>query len=145
MTSGHKLLTFMDAFLGYNQIRMAPKDHEYTASIMDRGVYCHKVMPSDLKNSDAIYQRMINQMFEYHIRRNMEVYVDMIVKSKVSNTHLGDLTETFRKPKRFSMRLNPIKCTFGVSSGKFLGFIIHQRGICMNPKMTQAITKMQSP
>lgn len=55
----------------------------------------------------------------------MEVYMDMIVKSKVTNTHLGDLTKTFLKPRRFGMLPNPIKCTFGVSSGKFLGFIIH--------------------
>lgn len=60
MTLGHKLLTFMDAFSGYNQICMAPKDHKHTASIMDRGVYYHKVMPSGLKNVGATYQRMIN-------------------------------------------------------------------------------------
>ena len=65
----------------------------------------------------------------------MEVYVDnMIVKSKSTSTHLTDLVETFQTLKWFNMRLNPLKCIFEVRSCKFLGFIIHQRGIDANPE-----------
>ena len=65
----------------------------------------------------------------------MEVYVDdMLVKSKEEFAHLDDLQETFSTFKQYQMKLNPIKCTFGVVSGKFLGFIVSQRGIKANPK-----------
>lgn len=69
----------------------------------------------------------------------------MIVKSRSASTHLTDLTETFRILKRFDMRLNPSKCVFGVRSDKFLGFIIHHRGIGTNPEKVQAIIEMQPP
>ena len=88
----HKLLTFMDAFLGYNQIKMVEKDQKKTAFIMSRGLYCYKVMPFGLKNAGAIYQRLVNKMFNKKISRNMEVYVDdMLVKSKEELAHLDDL------------------------------------------------------
>ena len=76
----------------------------------------------------------------------MEVYVDdMIIKSRSASTHLTDLAETFQTLREFNMRLNPSKCTFGVRSGKFLGFIIHQRGIDANPEKIWAIKEMQPP
>ena len=59
-TAGHKLLTFMDAFLGYNQIQMAEKDQEKTAFITSQGLYCYQVMPFGLKNAGATYQRLVN-------------------------------------------------------------------------------------
>ncbi|XP_064971612.1 uncharacterized protein LOC135616355 [Musa acuminata AAA Group] len=76
----------------------------------------------------------------------MEVYVDdMIVKSCTTAAHLTDLAETFATLRRYGMRLNPIKCAFGVSSGRFLRFIIHERGIDANPEKVQAIISMQAP
>ena len=63
-TSGHELLTFMDAFFGYNQIRMASEDEEKTASITHRGLYCYRVMPFGLKNAGATYQRLVNKIFK---------------------------------------------------------------------------------
>ncbi|XP_065007552.1 uncharacterized protein LOC135638367 [Musa acuminata AAA Group] len=76
----------------------------------------------------------------------MEVYVDdMIVKSREAGTHLADLAEAFATLRKFGMRLNPTKCAFGVTSGKFVGFIVHQRGIDADPEKVQAIIDMQSP
>ena len=89
---------------------------------------------------------MVNQMFNTQIGRNMEVYVDnMLVKSKEVESHLNDLEETFENLRRYQMRLNPAKCAFGVSSRKFLGFMISQRGIEANPKKVKAILEMTSP
>ena len=95
-TAGHKLLTFMDAFSGYNQIKMAEEDQEKTAFIISQGLYCYNVMPFGLKNVGATYQRLVNKMFNNKIGRNMEVYVDdRLIKSKEELTHLNDLRETF--------------------------------------------------
>ena len=90
------LLMFMDAFSGYNQIKMAEEDQEKTTFITSQGLYCYKVMPFGLKNAGTTYQRLVNKMFSKWIERNMEVYVDdMLVKSKEEITHLDDLKETF--------------------------------------------------
>ncbi|KAJ8477085.1 hypothetical protein OPV22_020812 [Ensete ventricosum] len=145
-TSGHQLFSFMDAFSGYNQIQMAPRDKRNTAFITHNGTYCYKVMPFGLKNAGATYQRLVNRMFKDQVGRNMEIYVDdMIVKSRHAETHLSDLEETFRTLRKYRMRLNPTKCTFGITAGKFLGFIVHQRGIDANPDKIKAIQEMQSP
>ena len=83
--AGDKLLAFMDAFSGYNQIKMTEEDQEKTAFITSQGLYCYKVMPFGLKNAGATYQKLVNKMFSKQIRGNMEVYVDDIfVKSKKS-------------------------------------------------------------
>ena len=82
-------------------------------------------MPFGLKNAGATYQRLVNKMFSKQIDRNMEVYVDdMLIKSKEELTHLDDLRETFAMLKQYQMKLNPVKCVFGVALGKFLGFMV---------------------
>ena len=145
-TAGHKLLTFMDAFSGYNQIKMAEEDQEKTAFITSQGLYCYKVMPFRLKNAGATYQRLVNKMFNRQIGRNMEVYMDdMFVKSKEKLAHLDNLRETFATLKQYQMKLNLSKCVFGVASSKFLGFMVSQKGIEANPEKVQAIINMVSP
>ena len=145
-TTGHKLLTFMDAFSGYNQIKMAKEDQEKTAFIMSQGLYCYKVMPFGLKNIGETYQRLVNKMFNKQIRRNVKVYVDdMLVKSKEGLAHLDDLKETFATLRQYQMKLNPSKCAFGVASGKFLGFMVSQKGIKANSKKVRAILDITSP
>uniref|UniRef100_A0A2N9GJG2 Reverse transcriptase domain-containing protein n=1 Tax=Fagus sylvatica TaxID=28930 RepID=A0A2N9GJG2_FAGSY len=145
-TAGHKLLTFMDAFSGYNQIVLDESDQEKTSFITSRGLFCYKVMPFGLKNAGATYQRLMNKMFHDQIVRNVEVYVDdMLVKSKEEDGHLDDLRETFETLRKYQMKLNPSKCAFGVYSGKFLGFMVSQRGIEANPDKIKAILEMQPP
>ena len=145
-TAGHKLLTFMDTLFRYNQIQIAEEDQENTAFITSQGLYCYQVMPFGLKNASATYQRLVNQIFEKQIGRNVEVYVDdMLVKSKEEEDHLDDLRKTFNMLKQYNMKLNPSKCAFGVSSGKFLGFMVSQRRIEANPETVKAILEMSSP
>jgi len=125
LTVGHKLLSFMDTFSGYNQILMDEDDQEKTSFVTSQGLYCYKVMPFGLKNTGATYQRLVNRMFSHHIGRNVEVYIDdMLVKSKDEANHLDDLKETFSTLRKYHMKLNPAKCVFIVASGKFLGFIV---------------------
>jgi hypothetical protein len=145
-TAGHEVLSFMDAFFGYNQIQMAESDQEKTSFMTYRGLYCYKVMPFGLKNAGATYQRLVNKMFQAQIGRNMEVYVDdMLVKSLTSHNHVADLAEAFDTLRKYHMKLNPQKCSFGVDSGKFLGFMVSQRGIEANPDKVRAILEMPSP
>ena len=144
--TGYKLLTFMDAFSGYNQIKMVEEDQEKTTFITSQGLYCYKVMPYGLKNAGATYQRLVNKMFSKQIGRNMEVYVDdMLVKRKEEFAHLDDLQETFTTLKQYQMKLNPSKCAFGVASRKFLGFMVSQRRVEANLEKVQAILDMTSP
>ena len=144
--AGHKLLTFMDAFWGYNQIKMVEEDQEKTTFITSQGLYYYKVMSFGLKNARATYQRLVNKMFSKQIGRNMEVYVDdMLVKSTEELTHLDDLKETFVTLRQYQMKSNPSKCAFGVASWKFLGFMVSQRGIEANLEKAQAILDIASP
>ena len=84
-------------------------------------------------------------MFSEQIGRNMEMFVDdMLVKSKEVESHLDYLEETFKTLRRYQMKLNPTKCVFGVSSGKFLGFMVSQQGIEANLEKVKAILKMTS-
>ena len=132
---GHSLLSFMDAYSRYNQICMYPGDEEKTSFITDQGTYCYRVMPFGLKNTEATYQRLVNQIFKGLIGNSMEVYVDdILVKSKEEADHLTHMAEAFHILKRYQMKLNPAKCAFGVSSGKFLGHLISRLGIEANPK-----------
>lgn len=145
-TSGDEILYFMDAYSGYNQISMHPPDEEHTCFRTDMGLYCYKVMPFRLKNAGATYQRLVNRMFRDLIGKNMEVYVDdMLVKSKKADWHVQDRGECFTILKRYHMKLNPLKCSFGVSSGKFLGFIVNSRGIEANPEKIKTLIEMKSP
>ena len=136
----------MDAFSGYNQIRMHEDDREKTSFVTSQGLFCYRVMPFGLKNAGAAYQRLMNRMFATQIGRNVQVYVDdMLVKSQQEEDHLKDLKETFDTLRFYNIKLNPGKCTFGVTAGKFLEFMVSQRGIEANPDKIRAIMEMKSP
>ena len=103
-------------------------------------------MSFGLKNARATYQRLVNHMFRPQIGWNVEVYVDdMLVKSAREAQHLNYLQETFDTLRWYKIKLNPSKCAFGIASGKFLGFMISQRGIETNPNKIQAILNMEPP
>ena len=116
----------MDTYSGYNQIPMHVPDQEHTSFITDSGLYCYKVMSFSLKNAGATYQRLVNMMFKEQIGKTMEIYVDdMFVKSKTVADHVAHLANIFAILKRYQMKLNPLKCAFGVASEKFLGFMVN--------------------
>uniref|UniRef100_A0A2N9HH77 Uncharacterized protein n=1 Tax=Fagus sylvatica TaxID=28930 RepID=A0A2N9HH77_FAGSY len=145
-TAGHDRMSFLDAFQGYHQIALSTEDREKTAFITPLGIYCYKVMPFGLKNAGATYQRMVTKMFKDQIGRTMEIYIDdMVVKSRLSQNHLKDLTETFRVLRLHKLRLNASKCVFGVGSGKFLGFMVSHRGIEVNPDQIKVIQELKAP
>ena len=144
-TAGHEILSFMDAFSGYNQISMDPDDQEKTSFVTAQGTYCYRVMPFGLKNAGATYQRLVNRMFQKQLGATMEVYIDdMLVKSTTADLHIAHLSEAFQILRNYNMKLNPAKCAFGVSVGNFLGFIVNHRGIEANPDKIKAVLDMPS-
>ncbi|TYK16284.1 uncharacterized protein E5676_scaffold21G00550 [Cucumis melo var. makuwa] len=123
-TIGHEALSFMDRSSGYNKIRMALSDEEMTAFRTPKGIYCYKVMPFGLKNAGTTYQCAMKKVFDDMLHKYVECYVDdLMVKSKRRQDHLKDLKVVFDRLREYQLRMNPLKCAFGVTSGKFLGFI----------------------
>jgi len=109
---------------------MHPADEEKTSFITEIGTYCYRAMPFDLKNAGVTYQRMMDKVFKHQLGRIMEGYVDdMLVKSMTFEQHLQDLREVFQVLESHSMKLNPSKCMFAIRRGKFLGFLVSNRGI----------------
>ncbi|KAL0361043.1 UNVERIFIED_CONTAM: Transposon Tf2-12 polyprotein [Sesamum radiatum] len=145
-TTGYEALSFMDGSSRYNQIRMSPKDEECMAFRTPKGIYCYKVMPFRLKNVGATYQRAMQNIFDDMLHKNVECYVDdLVVKTKKREKHLADLQIIFDRLRKYNLKMNPLKCAFGVSSGKFLGFIVRHRGIEVDPAKVDAIQKMPPP
>uniref|UniRef100_A0A2N9GJR4 RNase H type-1 domain-containing protein n=1 Tax=Fagus sylvatica TaxID=28930 RepID=A0A2N9GJR4_FAGSY len=125
--SGHARLSFLDAFQGYHQISMSAADQDKIAFITPKGTYYYKVMSFGLKNAGATYQRLVTKMFEHMIGKTVEVYIDnMLVKSLREENHVANLLQVFNILRESRLRLNASKCTFGVSSGKFLGHLVQR-------------------
>ena len=88
---------------------------------------------------------MMTRMFELQLGKNIEIYIDdMVVKSKMVSEHLGDLRAIFEILRKYKLRLNASKCSFSVGSGKFLGYMVTQRGIEVNLDQIKAINNLQS-
>lgn len=144
--SGYKTLSFMDAYSRYNQIRMDPLDAPKTAFMTNTKNYHYEVMSFGLKNAGTTFQRSMDATFSQQIGRNLEVYIDdLVAKTKEGRSHADDLEEILSQVRKYRIRLNPAKCSFGVQAGKFLGFLLTRRGIEANPEKCQAIISMRSP
>ena len=125
---------------------MDPDDQEKTSFVTGQGTYCYRVMPFGLKNARATYQRLVNRMFQKQIGTSMEVYIDdMLVKSTIAELHIAHMSEAFQILREYNMKLNPAKCAFGVSTEKFLGFIVNNRGIEANLDKIKAVLDMPPP
>ena len=144
--AGSSMFSFMDGYSGYNQICMAAKDAEKTAFRTPIGNFCYTVMPFGLKNAGATYQRTMTTIFHDMIHEEMEDYVDdIVVKSKTRTGHLRLLEQVFEICKKYKLRMNPMKCAFGVSAGKFFEFLVHHKGISVDPAKATAIATMKRP
>ena len=127
--SGCALLSFLDAYSGYNQIKMHSLDEDKIAFMGEMANYCYRVMPFGLKNAGATYQRLMDRILVSMLGRNVHAYVDDIVVTSVEEKrHQGDLEELFVMINKYRLKLNPEKCVFGVKAGKFLGFLLTERG-----------------
>jgi hypothetical protein len=146
--SGHKVLTFLDGNAGYNQIFMGGEDM-YKMDFRGPGfvgLFEWVVMAFGLKNAGSTYQRAMNLNFHELLGIVVEVYiVDIVVKTASLDYHLADLCLAFEKMRQYELKKNPFKCAFGVSAGKFVGFIIHEQGIEIDPKQVESMNKVKAP
>ena len=109
------------------------------------GLFEWVVMTFGLKNAGATYQRAMNLIFQDLFGVILEVYIDdVVIKSAGLDSHLADLRLALERMRRYGLKMNPLKCAFGVSAGKFLGFIIHEKGIEIDPKRFEAMRKVEA-
>ena len=145
-TVSHPQMSFLDAFQGYHQIPLAQDDQEKTAFVTPIRNYHYKVMPFGLKNAGSTYQRMMTRMFEPQLGKNIEIYIDdMVVKSKVEFKHVDDLGSIFEILRKHRLRLNASKCSFGIGSGNFLGYMVTHCIIKVDHNQIRAINNLQPP
>ena len=145
-STGHGMLSFLDAFSGYHQIPMYSSNAEKTTFITPHGLFCYNVIPFGLKNVGATYQRLVNKMFRPLLGKTMEVYIDnMLVKSKEHPDHPTHLQEIFELLRAYGIKINPSKYAFGVSADRFLGFMVTQRGIEASPDQLKVILESSAP
>src|SRR3954471_1184711 len=118
--AGFEYLSMLDGYSGYNQIFIADEDVPKPAFRCPGalGTYEWVVMPFGLKNAWATYQRAMNSMFHNFIDKFMQVYIDDIV-----------IKSNSEYPLKCGLKMNPLKCAFGVHAGDFLGFMVHKKGI----------------
>ena len=139
-TVGYHRMSFLDAFQRYHHIPLALGDQEKIDFVTSTRNYHYKVMPFSLKNVGSTYQRMMTRI------KSIKVYIDdMVVKSKVVSEHVGYLENIFEILRKHRLRLNASKCSFGVGSGKFMGYMVTHQGIEVNPDQIKAINSMQPP
>jgi hypothetical protein len=145
-TEGCTRLSFLDAYSGYNQIKLKKEDEEKTAFITPYDMFCYQGMPFGLKNAGATYQRMMQNCLRSQIGHNIQVYIDdVVITTRKEESLISDLAETFDNLNRYKLKLNLTKCSFGVSAGQLLGFLVSARGIEANPEKIQAILTMGKP
>ena len=103
-------------------------------------------MTFGLKNAGATYQRAMNLIFHDLIGKIVEIYIDdVVVKSSSEHQHLADLRAVLERARKYGLKMNPSKCAFGASAGKFLGFMVHERGNEVNPDRVKAIKEVGPP
>jgi hypothetical protein len=145
-TGGCKLLSFLNAYSGYNQIRPKEEDEVKTSFLTPYGVFCYRTMPFGLKNAGDTCQRMMQKCLATQIGKNVQVYIDdIVITTKQGPSLIDDLRETLDNLDKSRLKLNPTKCSFGVHAGELLGYLVSARGNKANPEKIQAIVTMRKP
>ena len=138
------MFSFMDGYNGHDQIRMAAKDAKKTTFRTPIRNFYYTVMPFGLKNAGAPYQQTMTAIFHDMMHREMEDHVDdIVVKSKTRARHFQVFQQVFERCRKYKLCMNPMKCAFGVSTRKFLRFLVHHRGISVDLAKATTIAIMK--
>jgi len=146
--AGFEYLSMLDGYSSYNQIFIAEEDVSKTAFRCPGALGCYEwlVMSFGLKNAGTTYQRAMNSMFHDFIEDFMQVYIDdIIIKSSSEDKHLDHLRRSFERMRQYGLKMNSLKCAFGVCASDFLGFVVHKKGIKIYQNKTKAIMETKAP
>jgi hypothetical protein len=139
-----EILSLLDMFSGYHQIRVRRQDEEKTSFITPFRTFCLIRMQKGLKNAGCTFSRMIAIVLHPQLRRNILAYVDdIVVKSVQRRDHISDLAETFANLRAANLRFNPEKCVFDIHKGKILECLVSTKGIEANLDKIKALIEMQ--
>ncbi|CAL2266539.1 unnamed protein product [Prunus armeniaca] len=144
----NQMLSFMGGNAGYNQIMVANEDIHKSVFMCPGhiGAFEYVVMPFDLKNARATYQRAMNSIFHDMAGHSLEVYIDdVVIKSPEKGNHVSNLKKAFLRMRQHKLKMNPMKCVFRVQAGNFLGFLVPQRGIEIDKNKAKSIIEALSP
>ena len=146
LAARNSMFLFMDGYSGYDQIHMAARDAEKTTFKTPIGNFYYIVMPFDLKNAGDMYQRTMTAIYHDMMHKEMEDYVDdIMIKSKTRAGHFQVLERVFERCRKYKLRMNRMKCAFRVFAGKFLGFLVHHKGISVDLAKATSIATLKRP
>jgi hypothetical protein len=144
--TGSGMISMLDGFLGYNQIRLKAEDRHKTTFTTPWGTFEYLRMPFGLSNARATFQRAMDYAFRGLIAKLIEIYPDdLTVFSKDGKTHINHLRQVLDRCREFGISLNPAKSVFGVTEGKLLGHIISKEGVKLDLERVEAISKVPLP
>ena len=143
--ASHDMYSFLDGFNGYNQVCMHLDDEDKTAFITDWGVYVAVVMMFGLKTAPTTFQRTIKEIFGEYIPAFMQVFLDDFAVYGTGAEHLAHLWLYLERCRTSRLSVNLAKCAFGITNGTFLGHIISQDGIVVDPHKVKTIMDAPPP
>jgi ribonuclease HI len=144
--AGSQMMSLLDGFSGYNQIKVKRADKYKTTFITRWGTFAYERMPFGLSNAGATFQRAMQLAFDDLIGKIIQIYLDdLTVYSKIRSDHFGHLRKVLMRCRKFGISLNPSKSIFGVTEGKLLGHIVSDSGISIDPERIVAILNLPAP
>jgi hypothetical protein len=144
--AGSQMMSLLDDFFGYNQIKVKRADKYKTTFITRWGTFSYECMPFGLSNVGATFQRAMQIDFDDLTDKIIQIYLDDLnMYSKNQSDHFGHLKKGLMRWKKFSISLNPYKYIFGVTKGNLLGHIVSDLGISIDPERIAGILNLPSP
>ena len=146
LLSGAKYFSTLDLASGYWQVKMSPESIEKTAFVTHSGLYEFKKMPFGLCNAPATFQRLMELVLQGLTRSICMIYLDdILIFSRTFTEHISHLTQVFDRLHKANLRLKPRKCRFGQSTVNYLGHVVSEKGIAVDPKKMEAVQNFPCP
>jgi hypothetical protein len=143
---GSEMLSLLNGFSGYNQVRVAHDDQLKTFFRTKWGTYAYKKIPIGLDQLWGDLSKKIDIDFRGLIRDCVVVYLDDVtIFSKYQKYHIAHLRRVFNRCRKYAISLNPKKMVFAVDEGILLGFIVSKHGMRIDPERTEEISKNTPP